>query len=999
MAASWNSCLKERQKLSKESIKECLNKYLYGRGIDVASGSRSRRLLYWLTGGASPVTRSIVSDIALGVCALHILTAHAESPDAITEAVTETMEQIIVTGSRIPRRDYFATSPIVTLERTELELSGTSEIKNLLNDLPQVDPTADAGTGNTFGGESFVNLRALGSNRTLILLNGRRYPSQGNNGSVDLNAIPPVLIDRIEIITGGASAVYGSDAMAGAVNFIFKRDFVGFESNFQYDLTGRGDGQKYGVDVAYGTPFANGRGNLVLFADYFQRQEIFQDARSFSRNRIVGNDDTGELFEFNSFASAAGSVAGIGPFYTFESDGTPRLFVEPDDRFRLSPYNALLAPMKRYTANAFGQYDINNSMQTRFELNFARSRPTQIVADEFFQFVDINVDRPDLAPEFRDLLANDGDSDNDGLATIFLGRTFAPDRGPAGVEYTSDFYRGLLGIQGDWGSNWTWSADASYASNKRNSLAFNDISVNRLQQGLLVDPVTGTCIDPSRNCVPVNPFGLGNLSDAASQFITLSGTEFAERSTETFLTATVQGAPVHLPHGDLELAFGAEYRRFRFKNIFPNDNLQTGDSLLFGNGISPTSGTISVSEVYAETRIPLLSDFKWANYLGLDLGVRASDYNILDDVVWTWKLGGEWHVTDQFRVRAMRQRAIRAPGMADLFQGSNFAFTDLEFGATYDECSASRDPVGNGLAQLCIAQGIPADQVGVFEAGFFPVAVSFASNPQAQPEEAKTVSVGFVWQPQIFAEFSTSIDYFNIEIDNALANANHIDLARLCFLSQNPTDPACNTFTRAPSGDIDTGLITIINSAIATSEGIDFALNTEWDTDALALVGRNATVSLSLLATHYLEVGTQGSLLLPFQDCAGKFGGFCGLAAYRGTVPDWLGTARLTYASGPFSASLRWRHIGGVTNAETELRSSRDQPPPVLAVPTIGSVDYFDLTLAFDIRDNLSLNFGVENLLDQDPPLTGNPNSDANTDSTTYDILGQRYFLRATLSH
>ena len=699
--------------------------------------------------------------VALG-WASQVLIAFADTENQPPDDNPEAMEQIIVTGSRIPRRDFFSTSPIVTVDRAEIELTGTSEIKNLLNRLPQIDPARDAGTSNAFAGESFVNLRALGSNRTLVLLNGRRFPSQGRDGSVDLNALPPVMIEKIEIITGGASAVYGSDAMAGAVNFVLRTDFVGLETKLQYDQTSRGDAEKHNLDLVYGTPFARGRGNLVVHADYFKREKLFQDARSFSKNRITSNDSTGELIVFNSFASPASSIAGVGPFYTFEPDGAPRLFVEPDDRFSLAPFNPLLAPMERYSANAFGHFDIDDSRRLRFELNYARSLPASLVADEFFDFVDINVDRPDLASEFRDLLASDADPDGDGIASIFLARTFSPERGTGRVDYTSEFARGLIGIEGGLDRSWYWRVDASYAENERDSDARNDISIGRLRQGLLVDPATGDCVDPGRNCVPVNPFGAGNLSPEAARFITLPDSALTERSTETFLTAEVRGTPLQYGQGELELAAGAEYRRFSFENSFPNDSLQSGDSLFFGTGVNPIDGTISVREVFVESRIPLLAGLSWANYFGLDLGARVSDYNILDEAVWTWKLGAEWQLSEQLRVRIMEQRAIRAPSMADLFQGVNFAFTDFDFGPAFDQCSASQDPIGNGLSEVCIAQGLTADQLGVFEAGLFPVAVSRASNPKAEPEEADTLSFGIVWQTERLGGLSASVDYFRI---------------------------------------------------------------------------------------------------------------------------------------------------------------------------------------------------------------------------------------------
>lgn len=922
-------------------------------------------------------------------------------PDAVGDQVevsqaagSGAIEEVIVTGSRIPRRDAFSVSPIVTLDRAEIELSGALEVKQVLNTLPQVDPAVGAGTGNNFGGESFVNLRALGANRTLVLLNGRRYPSQGMSGSINLDALPPALIDRVEVITGGASAVYGSDAMAGAVNFLLRNDFDGFEANAQFDVTDHGDGEKYNVDLAFGKPIAGGRGHLILFGDYYKRTQIFQDARSFSRTQFISDDIAGELLAFGSFASDAASIAGVGPFYTFERDGTPRFYVEPDDRFNLSPYNSLLAPTERYSASAFGEYQSSDVVRSRFEVSLTQSRPTQMAADEFFDFVDINVDRPDLTPEFRQILANDADPDGDGIASIFLARTFSPERGPATVVHESDFWRILIGLDGAVGNDWNWHVDTSYAENARNSHSPNDISIGRLRQGLLVDPLTGQCFDTSRGCAPVNPFGAGNLSPQASDFIGLPGTAFTEDSSETYLTFGTGGGLKDLPAGDVEFAIGAEYRRFEFENVFPNENLQTGDSLFFGNGINPSAGTIEVGELYAEARVPLIASMPWAEYLGLDLGLRASDYNTQTDTAWTWKFGLEWQVSGQVRLRAMRQRAIRAPGVSELFQGVNFAFTDLQYGLMHDECSASRDPVANGLAQLCVAQGIPESEIGTFEARPFPTAISFASNPNVQPEIGNTLTAGLVWESE---RVRGAIDYFRIEIVDALASADHVDLARICFLSRDPDSQACQTISRAPSGDIDSGLITTINSAFAISEGIDLALHIDWENPWPAVLAANSSVRLSLLATHYLQAGTQGSVLLPHLDCAGKFGAFCGLFAYQGAVPDWRATARLNYETEALTASVRWRYIGPLTNAENELRRLSNLPPANLAVPGVAAQSYVDLTLSRPIVDNFRVAFGIENLLDKGPPILGSASRDANTDTTTYDILGRRFFLRSTL--
>lgn len=908
----------------------------------------------------------------------------------------QAIEEIIVTGSRIARRDFFSASPIVTLDQTEISLTGTTEIYKLLNDLPQIDPGPSAGTNNNPFGSGRVNLRALGDTRTLVLLNGRRYAANGIFGSVDLNALPPVLIERVEVITGGASAVYGSDAIAGAVNFILRNDFDGFESSLQYEVTERGDGDTYNLDIAYGTPFADGRGNLALFGNYFERSVIFQDARSFSRIPLTSDNDTGEIISDASYISSSGAIDGaLGvDFYTFNADGTPRLFVDPDDRFNWASTNALLAPMERYSANAFGHYHFDNGIRTEFEFSYTHSVPEQRRSDVFGGFVDVNADRPDITPELQNLLTSDYDPDGDGIASFFLLRRFTAERGDAVLVNERDAYRAMLAIEGDFGSGWQWSADYSYSTTDRDARVINDSSVSRVQQGLLVDPATGTCFDPSGGCVPVNPFGAGNLFQAAADFISLDDTGEDEKLNEQVVTVTVRGSPLEIWAGDLDVAMGVEYRRDNI-SLSMSDSILSGDSLFAGQAVN-ASGVISVKEAFAEARIPLLADMKWASYLGLEAGVRVSNYNIIDKNLLTWKLGSEWQITEGLRLRAMRNRATRAPSAAELFQDSSFAGLFFGLGPFFDQCSASRDPIGNGLAELCMAQGIPTDQIGVFEADFFPTAVSFGSNPDLQAEEADTFTAGFVWRPEAIRSLELSADYFNIEIDNAGTLVGPDDSVTLCFIVNDPNDQFCRTFSRGPSGDISTALITFLNAAVVRTDGVDFAVKYDWDANALALFGDEASFSLSFVATRYLEAGSQGSPLAPFLDCAGKFGPLCGNFIYLGALPELRTNTRLSYHSCPFTASLRWLRIGELINSEDEIRSITNQPPAVLAVPRVPAQDYFDLTLDAKVNEHFDLSVGIVNLLDNDPPFLGSANRDANTDPRTYDTLGRRFYIRVT---
>ena len=848
--------------------------------------------------------------LLLALFALQSEIATAKDDSAPTTTESEPVQEIIVTGSRIARRDYFSASPVVSLDRTEITLSGNTEINKLINELPQIDPGAGSGTGNDPFGDARINLRGLGDIRSLALLNGRRYASSSIFGAADLNTLPSVLIERVEVTTGGASAVYGSDAIAGAVNFILRNDFEGIETSLQYDVTGEGDGETYNVDVAYGTEFSNSRGHIALFGNYYSRSVVFQDARDFSATPLTGDDDTGEIVSDESFVSGSGAIDGdLGvDFFTFDDVGRPRLFIDPGDRFNTAPLDALLAPIDRYSLNAFGRYDIGDRLQSLFEFSFTHSEPEQRRADVFSSFVDVNVDRPDITPELANLLASTYDTDGDGIASFRFLRRFSPERGNPILLNDRDFLRGVLGIQGDLGETWRWSVDYSNTSTNTDLIVSNDNSVSRLLQGLLVDPLTGECFDPSGGCVAVNPFGAGNLSEAALGFIALDNTGSNSKVTEQIANVTLSG-PLKLTESrKVDIVLGAEYRQTKSR-LIPSQSILSGDSMFFGSDVA-SSGTISVGEAFAEARLPLVIDAPWAEYVGIEAGLRASDYNIVDKMLWTWKLGGEWEFVNGLRFRVMQQRAVRVPTAAELFQGNADAGLFFALGPIFDQCSASRDPVGNGLADLCIAQGIPADQIGVFEAGFFPTAISFASNPNLDAEEADTLTAGVVWQPGFAPSFSTSLDYFNIEIDNASAFLSPDNAVTLCFLTREARDQFCSTFDRGPTNNIETALVTFVNAARTRTEGLDLALNWSWKADALAMFDGYSGFDVSVIASYYLEAGTQGSPLTPFLDCAGKFGAFCGDFVFLGALPDIRTNTRLTYRSGPFAASfavaIRW---------------------------------------------------------------------------------------------
>ncbi|MCG8506150.1 MAG: TonB-dependent receptor [Sphingomonadales bacterium] len=910
------------------------------------------------------------------------------------DRTNRTLNQIIVTGSRIPRPDLFSLSPITTLDEAQIVLSGITNLDDLLNTLPQVDGGFSA-KNPIDDGTARINLRGLGDFRTLVMLSGRRYAASGIFGSVDLNAIPPSLIERIEVITGGASAVYGSDAVAGAVNFILNDDFSGVEATFQFDITDEGDGETYDVGLTYGTDFAGERGHIAVFGNYHRRTIIFQGDRAFSRVPLEEDFAAGELILDGSVTTPDGHIIFPGAeidstfgTVTFEPDGVPRLFLNPDDLFNFAAEQPLRTGMERFALSGFSHFDLLDELRAVLEFSFVRTEPQRPLGSApAREFVTVNTDWADLTPEFRDLLAGQFDPDNDGLAGLFFLRRL-DELGDREIKNKRDFFRVMAAFDGQIGSRWSWETHYSYSRTENDQIITNEGSTSRYLQALLVDPATGACADPSGGCVPVNPFGAGNVSDAAANFIRLDPIVNTERHEQQVASGTLNGTVYDLPAGSLDVVLGAEWRR-NAAGLFPDNAILTGEAL--GRNADVTSfGVITVKEIFGEARIPLVADRRGAGYVGLEGGVRISDYNTSGSV-WTWKLGSEWQPHSDMRIRASYQRAVRAPGVGEAFQGTSFFFTDNDFGLQVDPCSASRDPVGSGVASLCIDQGVPADQIGIFEADFFPTDILLVSRPDLEPEQARSITAGVVYRPSSLHGASLTFDYFVIRLDNAVDLLAPTDGVALCFLAGNIDSPFCQSFSRGPSGDISEARFVFENVAFGKVEGFDWQLVLQADADQFALVESAAQLSLSVNASYYLTNGSQTTPLVPFTDCAGFFGPFCGTFTTFGALPRATMTNRLTYDSGPFTASVRWRWISGMTNSRTVLEIPT-------TVPKVGAEHYVDLTLVYRHGDRFSAHFGVQNLLDNDPPLLGDEARFANTDPSTYDTLGRRFFLRLVVT-
>lgn len=927
------------------------------------------------------------------------------------------LEEVVVTGSRIQRADLVANSPVSTFDAASIKILGTNNIEEFLRDIPQAVAASGSSTNNGNAGVSTVDLRNLGEERTLVLVDGKRFTPYDSNGFVDLNMIPTSLIKRVEVVTGGASAVYGSDAIAGVVNFILKDDFEGIEIDTQYGLSEKGDAERFSVDATIGGSFGNDRGHAVVNFGYMNMNGLTQDKRSFGVFALndllqpVGSFTTPEGVVDGDF----GLVADPGNDDAISFDGNGNL-VPFSGTFNFNPFNLYQTPQKKVTATALASYEISDNVEAYTRLSFANSRVDTIIAPSgtfFFPFK-LNLDNPFLSSQAINVLSDqDGDgavdaafdADNDGIidagaqADISFGRRL-PEVGTRNSFFENTAFQLVGGFRGDFAEKYHYDVFMQYGRTSRTTFNRNDVNFSKAQQAMLaVDDGTGNivCTDPSNGCVPANFFGPGNLSPEAAAFIALDLATI-DKTEQLIVGGTVGGdLPFEVPSATVPGAFvaGFEYRNDSGLRL-PDDNLQAGNSIGFGSD-SLINSDIQIWEGFFETKVPLVQDVAFAKSLTFEGAVRVADYTNNVTVKsgastensftnWTYKLGGEWTPVDDIRFRGLFQRAVRAPNLNEIGLPNTPSTGDL----TSDRCAGS-NPVGDAtLTAQCIAQGVPAGNIGSVGGPIAGQINNFiGGNPNLTPEKSDTFTFGAVIQPQAIPGLTVSIDYYSIKITNAVSAISEQNILDACF----DNDLFCDRIFRNPLngrliGGTETGVnVGLINAAFQKTQGIDLKVNYSFDLDDWG------TIDLNFNGTHVIKSLTQDAEILEVDDCAGLVGNVC-----LRPDPKWRWTQGVTWSMEEFTLFLRWQHLSSVAK---DLVAFGDASASDFALPVIPSVDYFDLSGTYQVMENITLRVGVNNLFNKKPPIPGNnfggtAENSGNTFPATYDVLGRYYFFGAT---
>lgn len=941
--------------------------------------------------------------LACATCTLVFLSPSAPAQVDEEEITGDgSVEEIIVTGSRLIRRDFTAPSPITTINREALEYSSQATLEGVLNQMPQVMPDLTRSTNNGGDGTARINLRGFGSQRSLVMLNGRRMAASGIGTAVDINNLPQKLIERVEIITGGASTVYGSDAVAGVINFITRKDFDGFALDISGYTTGVGDSNEYDLTASYGHNFANGNGNITIFGGYYDREELLAGERELSYTEFCDCGE-GELVPFGSFRAPEGVFGfpevdwGNGPAGTiFMENGDPREFIDPDDRYNYAPENYIQTPLTRYTGGLFLNYDLGARSELYVEAAHTQNewvaRLAPVPAGGFTLFT---LDNPVMTPTTQQFFADNAIPMGPGLVMAWVARRLE-EIGPRIIEENRKYTRFVAGIKGDIGSDWEFDAWVTYTKGDEQTRQLNDGSRSRFQQGLLIDPATGQCIDPSNGCVPVNIFGAGNMSAEAVDFLRLPPLVNITEREQVLVSGYVRGDLFDTWAGTAQAAFGVEWREDD-GSYTADDYLFSGDTLGY-RGDSPVVGSESVFEIYTEMLLPLASETSFAEYLGLEIGGRYSDYEFAGGVT-TWKAGLEWQVNSTLRLRGMAQHSVRAPNLRELFREQVREDAVWVFDPEDDPCSVSADPVGSGNVDACIATGMPANQIGIFEAQPFPMVYVTGGNPDLEPEESDTLTAGIVITPSSVPELQIAIDYFELELDGGIDN---LFAEVTCFDPANVDQLFCDAFTRDPvTFNVIEIRETLINRGLLITSGIDTQIKygTELPS-ALSIRDAGADLDLSIIWTHLNESSFQGTPWGTSIECAGYFGWPCNAGAgWTETYPADRVTTNLSYASGDLTAHLSWRWIDGTKIAEPQGDAIIGWPVQDYVITEVGNKNYLDLGIGYQFNDQLAARLVIANLTDTDAPFMASHVFAGNTDPSMFDIYGRAYTLSFALSY
>ena len=989
--------------------------------------------------------RLLASTMIAGIAVVGMAApALAQTTEPPAESAAQ-VDDIVVTGSRIRQANLVTTSPVTQVTSEDVRETGVTRVEDLVTQLPQAFAAQNSTVSNGASGTATVSLRNLGATRTLVLIDGKRMPyGSPLDAAADLNQIPAQLVERVEVLTGGASAVYGSDAVAGVVNFIMKKDFEGLEITAQYgqylhhnDYDGPGNlrsviegraatnpsqfqlpdddvqtGFSREITAVMGVSSPDGRGNITAYAGYRKNNKVLGRDYDYASCSLGGQNAAGDSFTCGgSGTSFPGQFTDFANYaYTLDANGNFIPYSSSRDAYNFGPLNYYQRPDERYNLGAFARYQVNDKIEAFAQLMFNDYQSIAQIAPSgnFGNTSTINCDNPLLSAQQSAAIGCTPADIVAGTDVPFYALRRNVEGGGRQSDLKYQSYRGVLGIRGDLDDAWSYEVSAQYSRVRLSQIYRNEFSVARLTRAFDVvsDPTTGAPVcssvldgtDP--NCVPYDIFSQGGVTQDALNYLqvplVMSG--YTEQQVVTASVTgdlTERGIVSPWATRGMQVALGAEYRRDAL-DLVTDVSYSTGDGAGQGGATIGLGGANSTYDLFGEFQLPIVEGLPLAESITLDGAYRASDYT-LGGKTDTWKLGVDYAPVSDIRFRASYQSATRAPNVIDLFTAQGFNLFDLDD----DPCDLT-DPNDDGTAGAAVCVGTNPWQVTAAQAnsGFLSNGAGQynflqGGNPDVTPEDSETTTFGIVFTPSALPGFNLTVDYFNIEITNLISSIGAANILDACYTAG--LQQACDLIQRNDNGSLwqGDGVVVDLNTNIGglKTSGVD--INAGYNVDLADWGAANwGTLGFAFTGTWLEKLETDTGLGFEDSvfDCAGKFGNTCaanGIAA----SPEWRHRATMSWGT-PWDGvnlGLTWRYI-----SEVEL----DSGVTTRLDSTLEDRHYFDLNGAWQLRDNLTLRGGVNNLLDSDPPLSFSVGTTGNNNTypQVYDAMGRYAFISVTAS-
>lgn len=961
-------------------------------------------------------------------CLMLAQPALAQSGKKAETGNNQVAAEIVVTGSRIARQDYVAQSPIVTVAPAAIQNSGTPTIDSYLLQMPSFGVGTGGFTNGSSGGlgigQANLNLRGLGTVRTLVLLDGRRMEPGNAQSVIDINTIPTAALQGVEVITGGASATYGSDAIAGVVNFKLRHRFSGLEVSGQAGISAAGDAPNRQFSAITGRDFADGKGHFIIAGEYADRAAIGFRDRAFSTptGNLASQMGNGYYAPsgtnlpsttvvnsiFSSYGFAAGTMPRTGNF-GINADGTLFRSGAPGTNYKSTGdpcvvnngaagfgydgncTNRLQNPLHRWASLARAEYEISDKLNVFAQFQFAHSLARSQGSHPQLNAVGatgINVP-----------VTNPFVQANAALAAVLASRatptaSFAfvkrlEEAGPRAFSSATDTWQGTLGANGRLSSNWSFDAYANYgqttADDRNLSGSVSLAAVNQLVNA--ADGGASLCTGG------FNIFGPNPVSQSCIDFVsrkTLTKTKI----TQAEISASVTGTLFKLPAGDVKANIGADYRRNTYA-VSPDAALQAGDIAAISS-IQPTVGNTSVWEGSAEVLVPLLADLPLIKSLNLTAGYRYSHYNLAGGNS-TYKVNFDWRVASPLMLRGGYQRAVRAPNIGELFLPQGSAVVNIGAASTSgDPCNATGNlRTGTNGAQvlaLCLAQGMPSAIASSYVQANVGVGATTSGNRALQPETATSFTLGGVFQPTFAGEalrrMSLSIDYYNIQITNTIGQITGQNILNKCYNTDgsNPTYDPNNLFCQLITRSTTTGQITnlyqpYLNLGGYKTDGVDAALDWNLPLSSVGMGDKAGALSFNVNVSWLHSFRIQALPAAAWQEYLGSISG-------GDTYARWKWSGQVAYEVGAVQVGARWRRMSSFRDSSLVTNAASTVAAP-------GAMQYVDLFARIRSKSGYEFRMGVTNVANVQPPQVGA--TAGFTNQALYDVIGRAYYAAVKL--